>query len=275
MGSNSSPELPAARSEGLLVEEIGDETVVYDTGSGQAHCLTSVAAAVFAHCDGTRSVDELATLSSSKLGEPVDAERVDAALVQLEEIALLAPLPEGVSRRTFVRRTAAATAAVTAVPMVTSIVTPAFAGVPTNGTFVDERCPGTLCASSGRGDDFCNCVNDCPCLTPGQGPCDQSNTLTCAEFSDEPPLLDSCECLKCPGFPNPTDTGDFSGADELALAALVCPPEWFTSTSRPACGSSGLPNGGCESGKFIDGVCLRIDIATGNPTGDTSEPCPD
>jgi hypothetical protein len=266
--------LPLARSEGLLFEEIGDERVILDTESKQAHCLSPLASAVFAHCDGQTPTETLAELAGSRLGKPVGVEDVEVALGQLEERALLAAPPVGdpnlISRRALVRKTTAATAAVVAAPMITSIVTPAFA----QGTFVDERCPRALCSSQGRGDDFCNCINDCPCVTPGSNACDSGKTQTCAELGQTPPLLDSCECLKCPGHPNPTDEGDFSGAQETAIAVALCPPEWFTSTNRPACGNSGLSNGGCEPGKFIDGVCVRIDLATGNPIGDTSEPCP-
>lgn len=265
--SHGTHDRPLARTEGVLLEEVGEETVVLDTTSGEVHCLSPLATAVYAGCDGSKAVDGLAEDAGSRLAEPVSAEQVETALAQLEERGLLALPPEagnGFSRRALIQRTAVATAAVTAAPLITSIVTPAVAQ-----SSPDERCPGGLCASQARGDDYCACNNDCPCITPGSGACDASNTATCQSFCLTAPYQDSCECLRCPapkgggGF----DEFDFSG--RMTLARSVCPAEWFTTTARPACGNSGLCNGGCENGKQIDGVCLRID-----PQGDTSEPCP-
>ena len=78
---------PLARSEGLLIEHVGDETVVLDTESKQAHCLSPLAAAVFEGADGTTGVEDLAERISSD--EPVSVQQVGAALAQLEERGLL------------------------------------------------------------------------------------------------------------------------------------------------------------------------------------------
>ena len=84
---------PVARDEGLLVEQVADETVVYDSRTKAAHCLSPLAAVVFAHCDGHTTVEELTALAAERLGEPVDPPLVIDALAQLEERELLAVPP--------------------------------------------------------------------------------------------------------------------------------------------------------------------------------------
>jgi hypothetical protein len=51
---------PLARDQGLVVDSIGDELLVYDTECGRAHSLNVVAAAVWRACDGQRDVGQLA-----------------------------------------------------------------------------------------------------------------------------------------------------------------------------------------------------------------------
>ena len=43
---------PLARSEGLVVEEVGDELLVADPLSSRAHSLNAFAARVWQACDG-------------------------------------------------------------------------------------------------------------------------------------------------------------------------------------------------------------------------------
>jgi hypothetical protein len=71
--------VPAARSEGLLVKPVGDETVIYDTESKQAHCPKPLAAVAFDCSDGKATISEIATIARQRLGEIVsDAEDADA-----------------------------------------------------------------------------------------------------------------------------------------------------------------------------------------------------
>jgi hypothetical protein len=170
MNRGSHGRLPSARTEGLLLEDLGDEIVVFDAESKEAHCLAPVAAAVYAHCDGSNSVDELAALAGSRLGEPVAVDQVEAALAQLGERDLLASAPpttrRAFSRRSFVRKTAVATAAAAAAPMVTSMVTTARA----QGT---ASCPNSACSSDGDGDLWCNVIgvpqeDSCECLNASE-----------------------------------------------------------------------------------------------------------
>jgi hypothetical protein len=258
--------LPVGRSDGLLVEEVGAETVVFDSESKEAHCLSPLAAAVFAQCDGRTQIKDIAESAGSRLDEPVEVEQVEAALVQLEETGLLAAPPAGgITRRTMVRRTAAATAAVSAVPMITSIVTPAFA----QSTPVDLACPTQLCASQSAGDDFCNCVSDCPCVddqgnvvdpsdqctADGGQYCQEDDCTACENIGGSAPRIDSCECLTC---------------DELTAQnrADLCPQAPFTQCPPTSSPTNPGPGGCIDPNKFLDGRCFRVG-------GDSSEPCPE
>jgi hypothetical protein len=82
--------LPAARDEGLLIEHVADDVVVYDVESKEAHCLTSLPAVVFAHCDGQTSLSGLAAIASRKLGEPITESTVADVVAQLQARDLLA-----------------------------------------------------------------------------------------------------------------------------------------------------------------------------------------
>jgi Coenzyme PQQ synthesis protein D (PqqD) len=150
---------PLARTEGLLVERIADQTVVYDTESKNAHSFSPLAAAVFDQCDGDTPIDELTQAASERLGEPVDKPKVLAALAQLEERDLLVTHGRGgLSRRDLFRRSAVAGGAAMALPLVTTIV------VPTPAAAQTRTCGTILC---------------CPCFAgnPDQAPagCQQNN----------------------------------------------------------------------------------------------------
>jgi Coenzyme PQQ synthesis protein D (PqqD) len=145
---------PLARTDDLLAERVGVELVVYDTQSKHAHHLGALASWVFTHCDGDTPARELAELASRELDEPVTLERVDAVLADLESLSLLMPTAAGsVSRRTMVRRTALAGAAVLATPYVTSVTTAQAAACNlTKGCDKNSVCDVNTCTS-----DQCLC----------------------------------------------------------------------------------------------------------------------
>lgn len=158
---------PVAREEDLLVEQVADETVVYDNRTKEAHCLSPLAAVVFAHCDGRTTVDQLATLAAERLGEPIDPPRVVDALEQLQERDLLAVPPrDGMSRRQMVGKSAAAAGALAGASLITTIAA-----------------PSAIAANTAT----CGIVTCCPCCNPGGG-CDAG--------------LDKQECCEAEGTVN-------------------------------------------------------------------------
>ena len=62
---------PLARTESLIIKELADETLIYDTQRDKAHCLNSTAALVWKNCDGKRSVNDLRELIEKDAGVAV------------------------------------------------------------------------------------------------------------------------------------------------------------------------------------------------------------
>jgi len=120
--------IPEARREGLVVQEMSEEVLVYDRERNKAHCLNRTAALVWSHCDGNKSVVEMARAIAEETNAPVDEDLIWLGVEQLSKTHLLqerALMPEhkaGLSRREVMRRIGL-TAAV-ALPVVTSIVAP-------------------------------------------------------------------------------------------------------------------------------------------------------
>jgi coenzyme PQQ synthesis protein D (PqqD) len=119
---------PVARKEGLVIQELPDEVLVYDLDRDRAHCLNETAAFVWQHCDGRTSTVEIARSLSQKVNAPVDEKVVWFAIDQLGRNHLMASLPvppqsvAGLNRREMVR--VLGIAAAVAVPVVASIVAP-------------------------------------------------------------------------------------------------------------------------------------------------------
>lgn len=117
-------QVPLARSEGLLIEDIDSEKVIYDTEHKQAHCLTPLAAVVFENCDGKTFVSDLARRASERLGETISEDHVNVALAQLEQRELLATSSVRISRRDMIHKSAAIGAATAAATLIFTVDPP-------------------------------------------------------------------------------------------------------------------------------------------------------
>src|SRR5437899_7006220 len=92
--SESRPKPPRARRRDLVVEQVADETLVYDLERHRAHCLSATAAWVWRHCDGVTDAAALAARLGRALGKDADEEVVRVALHRLARARLLQdPLP--------------------------------------------------------------------------------------------------------------------------------------------------------------------------------------
>lgn len=147
--------IPRARREGLVVKALGDEVLVYDLERHRAHNLNRAAAAVWRACDGTRTVDQIATWLRAEASVPLAEEAVRYAVAELGRARLIAGRPRetGLTRRELMRRLG--TAAV-AVPVVTSVVAPTVAQAQSCsgyfgpcGTSLD-CCAGLICTTLNR-----------------------------------------------------------------------------------------------------------------------------
>ena len=150
-------QLPQARRSGLIVEELPDEVLVYDSESDSALCLNQTAAHVWKHCDGKTTPARIAHLVEQEFQITGGEEVVALALEQLAKSHLLtskpAPHLPGISRRELVRRVGIAAALV---PVITLILVPtarAQATCRATGTpcAVDADCCSNNCVDSGRG----------------------------------------------------------------------------------------------------------------------------
>lgn len=151
--------VPAARKDGLVIQGVEGELLIYDTKSHRAHCLNRTAALVWKYCDGERTLEEVARKVEAEMSMKVSSEVVRLAIEQLEKRKLLeasSVLPDGaarISRRELARRLGIAAAAAT-LPLITSIDAPA-ALQATSCAGVEESCgganppccPGLLCFS--------------------------------------------------------------------------------------------------------------------------------
>jgi hypothetical protein len=158
---------PRARSEGLVVTELPDELLVYDRERHQAHCLNPTAALVFKHCDGRRSVEQIARMLRRELDAPADERLVWLSLERLEKAHLLEErpvAPEAVGRRELVRRLGRAAVIL---PVVATVLAPTPAEALTSGCVAD--CTGQPVGTP------CWCIDaslECPTNTcDGAGNC--------------------------------------------------------------------------------------------------------
>jgi hypothetical protein len=156
---------PVARKGGLVVRDLADEVVVYDTERHEAHCLNRTAAVVFRHADGQRDVSDLAALLDPD-GTSGAEGFVEMALAQLGEARLLENAPPsgfepGLARRDAMRRVGLGAAIL--LPLVTSILAPSPAEAA--ATCVDGNGGGCV------GNDGANCHCGIPGECPGSCVC--------------------------------------------------------------------------------------------------------
>lgn len=116
---------PLARTDGLVVQEMPDELLVYDVKADKAHCLNATAASVWKACDGALTVADLSASFDAEAGSSRGEGVVLLALEQLQENGLLQnPLDLGpsYSRRDLVR--GIGLASLIALPVVASLAMP-------------------------------------------------------------------------------------------------------------------------------------------------------
>jgi hypothetical protein len=115
-----------ARTDDLIVEQVGNDVLLYDKKSRQAYCLNQTSAGVWRSCDGETSIADISLRLGQQTKLPIDEDVVRFALRALEKNGLVtAPaavaLPVNIGRRELVRKLGIAAAAV---PLVTMLATP-------------------------------------------------------------------------------------------------------------------------------------------------------
>jgi hypothetical protein len=197
---------PASRTEQIVVEQVGLETVVYDMDTNVGHALKSLAAAVFMYADGKNSIDDIAELCAYRLGAPVTPSEVEDAVAQLHDASLLeAPVLDiktGVSRRAALKTFAAAGVGTM---LVTSVATSA-ASACTTCNSAPANTGGSCVSGRGVGQD-------------GAGGC-----TICKSSGDCGGSTHACCCAPC------DDVSDCNGTTKSGCCQPIC----FTSSTCPS-----------------------------------------
>ncbi len=171
--------MPCARQDELVVEELPDETLVYDLKRHKARCLNRTAALVWRHCDGQTSVADVAALLEEQLATPTDEAVVWMALDRLGRAHLLGepvtlPAERAQYSRREVLRTLRRVAGISLLlPVIESIVAPTAAHAASCNTScegqpdctrcgdacmapaVDDLCCGGVCMSEALAESIC------------------------------------------------------------------------------------------------------------------------
>ena len=113
----------------LIRQEIGAETVVYDSVSNQAHNLNDTAAWVLEQCDGKKCVDEVVELFAQRQGMQLEEARGALGMTLMELVSLKlantnSSFAGALSRRDFLAKWGTAAAVL---PIISSSAVPAAA----------------------------------------------------------------------------------------------------------------------------------------------------
>ena len=150
---------PIARKDGLVIQKMPDELLVYDMETSKAHCLNSTVAAVWNACDGKNSVSEIADGFGSESDSNGYEDVVWLAIDQLQKHDLLEKEYDislsGQSRRELIKKIGFAS--VIALPVIASMAAPSNALAAASCTctvnadcVIQTTCPSTVnCAPTG------------------------------------------------------------------------------------------------------------------------------
>src|ERR1051326_352463 len=125
--NNQEQIFPKARVTDITVQELPDETLIYDLTCDKAHCLNSSAALIWKWADGKRSINEIVEIAQRELDQSVNEDLIMYGLSQLTDAGLMQEngatnSVRQISRRELIKRLGLAI--VIALPLVTSIVAP-------------------------------------------------------------------------------------------------------------------------------------------------------
>lgn len=185
--------LPVGRTKNLVIQEVNEETLIYDLKTNKALCLNNTSAAVWKLCDGKKSLGQISYELSKQLKSSVSEDYVRFALEELKKADLILNLSEnesyfnGLSRREVIRRIGLSS--VIALPLISSLVAPSAANAASGQACTLD---GNFNATSfGTSQSACAAALQACCQTVGRN----------AELSPLPPCLTGqpfCTCeTKC------------------------------------------------------------------------------
>lgn len=137
-----------ARTREIVIQELENETLVYDLQTNKIVCLNQTSAIVWKHCNGKNSVAEIANILSVQMKTIVGEEVVEFAIEQLKKENLLERGDKirlkisNLSRREAIRKIGLSSAIM--LPIISSVIAPTVAEAQScfaNGTV--RACPNT------------------------------------------------------------------------------------------------------------------------------------
>ncbi len=180
---------PAARTKDIVVQELGDETLVYDLKINKAVCLNKTSAMVWQHCNGKNDVFAISSILSVQMKSLVSEELVEFALYQLHNEKLLENQLEfngrfrTQSRREVIKKIGLSSAV--ALPLIGSIVAPTAGQAQSGCLGANELIVNTTAISEAAFDVICQPLG-------GQCCSGASTTENCMPFFSN--VLCDCRC---------------------------------------------------------------------------------
>jgi hypothetical protein len=125
----SEPLHPLRRSQHLVIQMVGDDTLIYDEGTHRAVCLNRMSSAIWSRCDGQHSAADMANALTRELETPVSQSIVLLALEELRANHLIeaagapaTPAAPGATRRDLIIQLG--TSAGLLIPIISAITVP-------------------------------------------------------------------------------------------------------------------------------------------------------
>lgn len=213
--------LPSARTSEILVQEAGNELLIYDLRINKAFCLNETSRLVWQWCDGNNSTTDISNLAGEKLQTSVAEELVWLTLDQFKRNNLLEKGAEfeiefgGLNRRELVRKVGLAS--IIALPLISSVVAPSAAMAQSGATNLSllSPCTGNLQCQSG----FCSplTIGGTVCCTGSGNKLSPGNILGPATVCSDPTFTSQC-CIGS-GLIVPAPPG---GINPVPILNCVC-----------------------------------------------------
>jgi hypothetical protein len=118
--------LPRVRTNGLVIKELPDETLIYDVESNTAFCLNKAATVIMNACDGRATIADTRRAVQKDTGSPIEDDLIWNTVEEFRQRNLLADAAEPFTQKLVPRRTLLKQAAAlgVAVPVVMALAAP-------------------------------------------------------------------------------------------------------------------------------------------------------